>query len=86
MEERKRALIISPEVDLALLLKSYYLRKEYAVHCTYTLKQGLSLAIEIQPHLIILDTEFSGDFNEFQKKLRTVAPNAEIKTPKDGPL
>jgi hypothetical protein len=74
MNEGKRALIISYEVDLALLLKSYYLRKGYAVHCAYTLTKGLALAMQIQPHLIWLDRELFGDLEEFRDKLKRVAP------------
>ena len=84
MEETKRVLIISHEVDLSLLMKSYYVRKGYAVQCAYTLTKGLASAMEIQPHLIFLDTELFGELEEFQDKLKRVAPHAQIKTPKDG--
>ena len=85
MDERKRALIISYEVDLSLLLKSYYVRNGYAVHCANTLTNGLESAMEIQPHLILLDTELFGvDLEEFQDKLKRAAPHAKITTPKDG--
>lgn len=53
--ERKKVLIIDDETDLCLLLKSYFLRKEYEVHISHRLSDGLSALEEIHPDILFLD-------------------------------
>lgn len=53
--ERKSVLIIDDETDLCLLLKSYFLRKEYDVRVSHRLDEGLLILDEIKPDILFLD-------------------------------
>lgn len=53
--ERKKVLIIDDETDLCLLLKSYFLRREYIVHISHSLREGLTALEQEQPDILFLD-------------------------------
>jgi DNA-binding NtrC family response regulator len=55
MAMRKKVLIIDDEVDLCLLMKSYFLRKNYEVHIAHTLHDGLRRLKEITPDYLFID-------------------------------
>jgi len=55
MDNRKKVLIIDDEIDLCLLLKSYFIRKNYDVYLSHTLEDGLSFLKTLQPNVIFLD-------------------------------
>ncbi|MBD0331569.1 MAG: response regulator [Chitinophagaceae bacterium] len=52
---RKKVLIIDDEVDLCLLMKAYFLRKNYEVYIAHTLADGLSRLNEIHPDFLFID-------------------------------
>ncbi|HTQ64534.1 MAG TPA: response regulator [Puia sp.] len=51
----KKVLIIDDETDFCLLLKNYFARRNYEVHISHTLKEGLRTLESIQPDIIFLD-------------------------------
>lgn len=55
MENRRKVLIIDDEIDLCLLLKGYFLRKNYEVYLSHTLEEGLSFLRSLQPDIVFLD-------------------------------
>lgn len=55
MAIRKKVLIIDDEVDLCLLMKSYFLRKNYEVHIAHTLADGMKRLNEIVPDYLFID-------------------------------
>jgi DNA-binding NtrC family response regulator len=55
MGMRKKVLIIDDEVDLCLLMKSYFLRKNYEVHIAHTLAAGVERLKELQPDFLFID-------------------------------
>lgn len=55
MPESKKVLIIDDETDLCLLLKDYFLRKNYEVNIAHTLKEGKGLLSSIHPDILFLD-------------------------------
>ncbi|HEY1114899.1 MAG TPA: response regulator [Chitinophagaceae bacterium] len=55
MAIRKKVLIIDDEVDLCLLMKSYFLRKNYEVHIAHTLQDGMKRLNEIVPDYLFID-------------------------------
>lgn len=55
MYDRRKVLIIDDEIDLCLLLKSYFLRKNYEVYLSHTLEEGVSFLKTLQPDILFLD-------------------------------
>lgn len=55
MSDRRKVLIIDDEIDLCLLLKSYFLRKGYEVYLSHTLGEGISFLKTLQPDILFLD-------------------------------
>src|SRR5690606_34858131 len=55
MSDRRKVLIIDDEIDLCLLLKSYFLRKGYEVYLSHTLGEGISFLKTLKPDILFLD-------------------------------
>ena len=55
MMARKKVLIIDDEVDLCLLMKTYFLRKNYEVYIAHTLNDGMARLNEIVPDYLFID-------------------------------
>jgi DNA-binding NtrC family response regulator len=55
MSSRRRVLIIDDEIDLCHLLKGYFLKKDYDVYLSHSLKEGISLVDSLQPDIVFLD-------------------------------
>ena len=51
----KRVLIIDDETDFCLLMKNYFVRKNYEVHISHTLAEGMKNLDTIKPDIIFLD-------------------------------
>jgi len=51
----KRVLIIDDETDFCLLMKNYFVRKNYEVHIFHTLQEGMKNLDAIKPDIIFLD-------------------------------
>jgi DNA-binding response OmpR family regulator len=69
MNERKKVLIIEDEVDLCLLLKTYFLRKNYGVYIAHTFNDAIPIAKACQPDIILLRTAICQNPQEDIKKL-----------------
>ena len=52
---RKKVLIIDDEVDLCLLMKNYFLRKNYEVYIAHTLADGINRLNQITPDYLFID-------------------------------
>lgn len=50
-----KVLIIDDEIDLSLLLKSYFVRRGYEVILAHTLSEGLTDLAELRPDILFLD-------------------------------
>lgn len=55
LSARKKILIIDDEQDLCSLLKVYFSRKNYVVHYTHTLQDGVREMQELHPDILFLD-------------------------------
>ena len=55
MRNKKKILIIDDEIDLSLLLKEYFVRKNYAVSVSHSLKEGRSVISSLLPEVLFLD-------------------------------
>jgi len=55
MPDPKKILIIDDETDLCLLLRDYFVRKNYDVAVTHTLKEGKILLKTVTPDILFLD-------------------------------
>ncbi len=51
----ERVLIIDDETDFCLLMKNYFIRKNYEVHIFHTLEEGMKNLEMIRPDIIFLD-------------------------------
>jgi two-component system, OmpR family, response regulator len=51
----KRGLIIDDETDFCLLMKNYFVRKNYEVYIFHTLGEGMKSLETIKPDIIFLD-------------------------------
>ncbi len=55
MPGNKKILIIDDETDLCLLLKDYFVRKNYDVSISHTLSEGKELLYSSKPDILFLD-------------------------------
>jgi DNA-binding NtrC family response regulator len=55
MTTRKKVLIIDDEVDLCLLMKTYFLRKNYEVYIAHTLADGMTRLNANPPDYLFID-------------------------------
>ncbi|HEY4153960.1 MAG TPA: response regulator [Puia sp.] len=51
----KRVLIIDDEADFCLLIKNYFVKKNYEVHISHTLKEGMESLENFKPDILFLD-------------------------------
>ena len=51
----KRVLIIDDETDFCLLLKNYFVKKDFEVHIFHTLAEGMKHLESINPDILFLD-------------------------------
>jgi two-component system, OmpR family, response regulator len=51
----KRVLIIDDETDFCLLLKNYFVKKDFEVHIYHTLEEGMKNIGSINPDILFLD-------------------------------
>ena len=51
----KRVLIIDDETDFCLLIKSYFVKKNYEVFVSHTLRDGMDCLEKIKPDILLLD-------------------------------
>jgi DNA-binding response OmpR family regulator len=76
---KKKVLIIDDEIDLCLLLKSYFLRKGYEVYLAHTLDQGTDFLRSIKPDVLFLDNNLPDGLGwSVAPQLSTEFPNLYI--------
>lgn len=51
----KKVLIIDDEIDLSLLLKGYFLRKNYEVHISHNFTEGCAALKTLTPDILFID-------------------------------
>jgi DNA-binding response OmpR family regulator len=51
----KKILIIDDEADLCVLMKNYFVRRNFKVYYAHSLKEGIKLMEEIVPDILFLD-------------------------------
>ena len=51
----KRVLIVDDEIDLCLLLKQFFTKRNYEVHIAHNLSDGLNILNTIKPDTLMLD-------------------------------
>jgi two-component system, OmpR family, response regulator len=51
----KRVLIIDDETDFCLLMKNYFIKKNFEVHIFHTLEEGMKNMESIRPDILFLD-------------------------------
>jgi DNA-binding NtrC family response regulator len=52
---RKKVLIVDDEVDLCLLMKAYFNRKNYEVYLAHSLSEGIKELQKISPDVLFID-------------------------------
>ena len=76
---RNVACIIDDEVDLCLLIKVYFLRKNYEVRISHTCKEVVNALEEgIIPGIVIFDKSVCADPGKVIKTIRKLNPDARI--------
>jgi DNA-binding response OmpR family regulator len=52
---KQTILIIDDEIDYSMILKNYFTKRNYEVHVSYLLKEGLEKIDLIRPDILFLD-------------------------------
>jgi len=60
--KNKKVLIIDDEVDFGLLLKNFFVKRDYEVYVSYSLNEGMEIMDSIKPDLIFLDNNLPDGF------------------------
>jgi len=75
----KKILIIDDETDFCLLLKAYFVRKNYDVYLSYLLTQGMKLLEQIEPDIVFLDNNLPDGFGwEKVEDIKKMFPHIEL--------
>jgi len=75
----KKALVIDDEVDICLLIGLFLRKKGILPTCAYSLKDGVSKALEIKPDWIFLDNNLpDGEGLQRIKELKKLSPLSKI--------
>jgi DNA-binding response OmpR family regulator len=76
MLQKRKILIIDDEVDLCLLLKDYFVRKNCEVFISHELDEGVSLIKKLLPDVLFLDNNLPGSIGwEIAPQLAKDYPN-----------
>jgi two-component system, OmpR family, response regulator len=75
----KTVLIIDDETDFCLLMKNYFVRKNYDVYIFHTLEEGMKNIAKINPDIIFLDNNLPDGLGwEKTDYIRQHFPNTRI--------
>ena len=75
----KRVLIIDDETDFCLLMKNYFVRRNFEVHIFHTLAEGMKNLETINPDIIFLDNNLPDGLGwEKTDYIRKHFPNTHI--------
>ena len=78
-QSTKRVLIIDDETDFCLLMKNFFIRKNFEVHIFHTLQEGMNSLESIQPDIIFLDNNLPDGLGwEKTEYIRSRFPNTHI--------
>lgn len=77
-EEHIKVLLTDGEVDLCLLIRAYFIRKNYALHMANTITDGVRPAYEYQPEYIYPDPRIPHFRANTRRQLKEAASNARI--------
>lgn len=58
----KKVLIIDDEVDFGILMRSFFLPKQYEVFVAHTIAEGMRILEEVKPDVIFLDNQLPDGF------------------------
>lgn len=75
---RRKVWIIDDEVDFCLLMKSYFLRKNYETHVFHVLSDALHSIRMNTPDVIFLDRDLCGNLADTQAQILEAAPNVRL--------
>src|SRR5581483_2756880 len=76
---QKKILIIDDETDFCFLLKSYFVRKHYEVHLSYSLTQGMELLETVKPDVVFLDNNLpDGSGWDMAAEIKKKFPSIEL--------
>ncbi len=78
MKNRNSILIIDDDVDRCLLMKVYFLRKNWEVFISHTVYNASSWLKDHQPTIIILASAACQNKDEDIEEIKALAPDAEI--------
>lgn len=78
MQNRKRILIIEIEIDLCLLMKTFFLRKNYDVFISHSADDGLLRIEECLPNMIFISTAAYKNPDRDIEEIKAAVPYAEI--------
>lgn len=74
-----RVLIVDDEIDLAHLLKQYFIKRDFQVYVCQDLKGALSIYQEFKPDVLFLDNNLPDGYGwEIAPELAKKYPNTEI--------
>ena len=59
---RKKVLIVDDEVDLCILMKAYFNRKDYEVYLAHSLADGITQLKKVSPDVIFIDNNLPDGF------------------------
>jgi DNA-binding response OmpR family regulator len=75
----QKILIIDDETDFCMIMKSYFMKKGYAVDLAYTLKEGMAILKEIQPDIVFLDNNLpDGDGWDCVEQIVEIIPQVRV--------
>jgi DNA-binding NtrC family response regulator len=79
MNTKRKVLIIDDEEDACLLLKRFFLKKNFEVFCSYTLSDGLKQVSAVNPDILFLDNNLPDGFGwEASASILQDNPDLEI--------
>ena len=75
---RRKILIIDDEVDLCLLMRAYFLRKNYGVTISHTFRDALNRLGEEVPDIVMISEELCGNRKATIEKILEAAPGVKV--------
>ena len=70
-------MIIEDEIDLCLLMKVYFTRKNYDVYIACTLSEGLLSIKNNVPHLVLIDHAIAASDKKVFNRILEANPNVQ---------
>jgi DNA-binding NtrC family response regulator len=77
-EQRKKVWIIDDEVDMCLLLKTYFLRKNFLVYISHTVADAFSRMGAEKPDFVLLDGSQCKDPERTKAEIEQLIPGVKV--------